>query len=78
MKKDLANVQDLYQLVMYWDGLVDDGVPPDVGYLVAANKAPGLDEILDRFNDMEDPEGNVYQFEFRTWRDLNVDYPLED
>jgi len=75
MKKDLASVQDFYQLLMYWDGLVEDGTPPDEGFLVATNMAPGVKDIMDRFNAMNDAEGNAYCFSFKTWHDLNVDYP---
>lgn len=76
-KKDTANVQDLYQLVMYWDGMVSDGIRPDEGVLVASSFSAGIDDVIERFSQMSDAEGNPYTLVKKSWRDLGIEYPPE-
>lgn len=74
-KKNTAGVQSVYQLLMYWDGLVADGNPPDAGILIAADFSPGVDVLFDQINGTTDNEGNEYNFEKRTWKSEGIDYP---
>jgi hypothetical protein len=74
-KKKRADVKDLYQLVMYWDGMVHDGIPPSEGILVASEFADGVQTIIDQFNGRNDASGNPYNFSKKTWKDLTVDFP---
>lgn len=74
-KKDRADVQAIYQLLMYWDGLVSDGQHPDQGVLIATDFSDGVDEIISKFNNRKDEEGNNYCFVKTTWREEGVEYP---
>jgi len=74
-KKDEADVQDIYQLLMYWDGLVEDGLAPTEGILIATTFSPGVQIILKVLNDSKDRKGNKYNFTTRTWSDEGIKYP---
>jgi len=63
--------QDVYQLVMYWDGRVKDGVPPKVGRLVGVSEAPtSVKEMIGYWNTRRDANGSPYRFELKTSREL--------
>jgi hypothetical protein len=74
-KKDTADVQDAYQLLMYWDGLVEDGLAPTLGILIASSFSPAVETILKVLNDSKDRKGNKYDFTTRTWSDEGIKYP---
>jgi len=74
-KKDTADVQNLYQLLMYWDGTVSDGLKPIEGILIASNFSPGVDVILNLINSMKDQNGDNYNFSKTTWKDEGIKYP---
>ena len=74
-KKGEADLQDLYQLLMYWDGAVYDGRRPTEGILIASSHSAGVGQILPLINAVQDRSGNNYNFSTRTWRDEGVEYP---
>lgn len=74
-KKNTANVQDFYQLLMYWDGLVSDGQKPTEGILLAPNFSPGVNNIITYYNEKKDAEGDLYNFSTKTWHDEGIQYP---
>jgi len=74
-KKDTADMQSLYQLLMYWNGAVEDGIEPTEGLLIATEISEGVEDVMGNLNDMTDVEGNNYNFDFVTWRSEGVDYP---
>jgi len=74
-KKDVADIQNLYQLLMYWDGAVQDGISPTEGILVAREFSPGVDIMLNVLNQINDRSGKPYKFSKRTWRDEGIRYP---
>ncbi|MFZ1700228.1 MAG: ATP-binding protein [Pyrinomonadaceae bacterium] len=74
-KKDTADVQNVYQLLMYWDGAVSDGINPSEGILIASDFSPGVKSMLDRLNALTDENGNNYNFSTTTWKDETIDYP---
>lgn len=74
-KKDVADVQNIYQLLMYWDGFVSDGRKPNEGILIASTFSPGVDVVLKLINSMKDQNGNSYKFSKKTWKDEGIDYP---
>jgi RecB family endonuclease NucS len=65
-KKGRACALDLYQLIMYCDGLHQQGNPADVGILVANQYAPDVVQIMQQKN------GANYHttLERHTWQDL--------
>lgn len=74
-KKDNADVQDLYQLAMYWDGAVADGKTPAEGVLLAATFSAGVDAVMDWLNQREDAKGNKYSLVKKTWHAEGITYP---
>ena len=76
-KKGNADIQSLYQLLMYWDGAVSDGINPSEGILIATKFSPGIDEVMKLMNNMTDQNGNNYNFIKKTWKDEGVDFPKE-
>lgn len=74
-KKDTTTVKDVYQLKMYWDGAIQDGLKPTMGILIAAQHPPSVKEILALANTMRDVTGNPYVFEMKVWREEGIQYP---
>jgi len=72
-KKYSASVQDFYQLIMYWDGLVSDGIKPNEGVLLAPQHVKGLSLILGNYNSRLDANGNNYNFVLKTWEDEGIE-----
>ena len=76
-KKDRAGPQDVYQLLMYWDGLIADGEQvPEVARLIASEHSPACQTISDVLNTMQDASGNDYNFEITTWKANTIQYPV--
>lgn len=71
-KKDYTTSKDIYQLRMYWDGLVFDGIKPNTGYLVAKNHPASVCALMSIVNSMKDANGNNYNFDVMTWKDLGL------
>jgi hypothetical protein len=71
-KKENTSSKDVYQLRMYWDGLVYDGIKPDKGILVASEHPDSVKNLLQIVNTMCDTNGNNYNFEAKTWNDLGI------
>lgn len=62
-KVQSAFVLDLYQLQMYWDGLVESGKVPAKGILIAKDFSPYVLQALAHLNAKKDKLGNPYIFE---------------
>lgn len=71
-KRDSTTSKDVYQLRMYWDGLVYDGIKPDKGYLVAQSHPDSVASLLHIVNTMKDCNGNHYNFELKQWGELGI------
>lgn len=74
-KKDIADVQNVYQLVMYWDGAVADGRNPTEGILIASSHSPGVTAVIEYINTKNDRNGNPYRLSIKKWIDEGIDYP---
>ena len=74
-KKEETHPKDVYQLLMYWDGLVYDGVPVAEGILIAAKHPNSVRKIVALKNNSKDDNGNMYKITLETWKDENIDYP---
>lgn len=74
-KKDNADVQAVYQLVMYWDGLVQDGKTPAQAILLASQFSDGVKHVINMFNHRKDANDNPYRISTKTWYDMDVNYP---
>jgi len=75
-KKEFTSVQDLYQLKMYWDGCIIDGLKPDIGILIASNHPSSVTDLIKYINQMTDSSGNNYNMKLKTWKDEGIDYPV--
>lgn len=71
-KKETTTSKDVYQLRMYWDGLVYDGVKPDVGLLVATDHPESVKNMISIVNTMKDSNENNYNLELKTWEELGI------
>ena len=74
-KKDRTRVLDLYQLVMYWDGCVYDGIQPTGAILLASHHTEAVRSVVEFLNQMADNNGENYNFTLRTWNEEGVNYP---
>lgn len=74
-KRDFTSIQDIYQLKMYWDGCVIDGIQPNEGILIATNHTQPVKDLHKYINQMKDANGNNYNFTLKTWNDEGIDYP---
>ena len=71
-KKGKAEPQNLYQLLMYWDGAVSDGLNPTKGILIAGSWSDGLIKLINYLNSRVDANGNNYNFALSTWKDEGI------
>jgi hypothetical protein len=65
VKNEELEPLDAYQLRMYWDALVADGLKPFVAKLVSPEEMPAVVRNIVRYiNQRKDAAGNKYQFDF--------------
>lgn len=74
-KKDKTTPKDVYQLMMYWDGLIYDGINPKNGILLASEHPNSVKEIIKLVNTRVDDNGDYYNFSLKTWKEEGIDYP---
>lgn len=74
-KAKSTKARDLYQLRMYWDGCVTDGIPPDEGILIASRHPEEVQTLLDFLNSLEGPDGWLYKFRLSTWKEEGISIP---
>ena len=72
-KRDSTTSKDVYQLRMYWDGLVYDGITPTRGFLVAVQHPESVKGLIQIVNTMKDASGNNYHLDTKTWADCGLD-----
>jgi hypothetical protein len=59
-KVEVAQVVDVYQLLMYWDGLVEEGKDPAEGILVASDIPASVENAINHINALADKKSNRY------------------
>ena len=74
-KKDETSLKDVYQLLMYWDGCVVDGMSPNKGILLASRHKASVIGFINIVNKMKDQEGRNYNLIAKTWKEEGIDYP---
>lgn len=72
IKDEKAGPQDVYQLIMYWDGLVNDSKQPRQGFLVAESAPDSVVNLLRHWRGRTDLKGNVYNVEFKAISDVGI------
>ena len=70
-KKPQTTIKDVYQLVMYWDGLVYDGITPDNATLVCDYHPDSVKNLIDIVNTMKDQNNNFYNLNVATWDEID-------
>lgn len=70
LKAGIARPIAVYQLVMYWDGRVEEGVRPRLGRLVARNANQHILSLIEYWNSRKDKGGHNYNLEFKKIDDL--------
>ena len=76
-KKKSTQPQDVYHLVMYWDGCVMDNRVPDIGILIASEHPESVKTIVEAVNQTKDLKGNNYNIILKTWADEGVPVDLK-
>lgn len=71
-KSGKASPLDVYQLRLYWDGLLVDGRQPTAAILVAKNWTTGVQTITNFVNSLTDKNGKNYQLELKKWDDFKI------
>lgn len=75
-KKEITHPRDVYQLLMYWDGLECDGISVSEGILIASKHPDSVQKIVDFKNQQRDSEGKqCYHIKLKTWKDEQINYP---
>ena len=72
-KKEETTVKDVYQLLMYWDGLVYDGIKPSTGILISKRHPDSVAKIVDVINGKMDQNSNKYKIELKKWEDFGFE-----
>lgn len=70
LKAGIARPINVYQLVMYWDGRVEEGVRPKLGRLVARDANQHILNLIEYWNSRKDKGGHNYRLEFKKLEDL--------
>ena len=63
---------DVYQLKMYWDGCIEDGVPAEEGVLIGGSHSAEALSLIQYVNRMTGPDGRRYNFRTTTWKDEGI------
>jgi len=72
-KPESAGPQAAYQLMMYWDGVVEtNGVSPQIGTLVCRHANENTRRMVEYLNSRVDKLGNPYNFIIQTWQELGI------
>lgn len=74
-KRGCTHPQDVYQLMMGWDGCIADGITPHTGILLASRHSSGVERLVKQLNTMRDADGQNYHFILETWEDEGIAYP---
>ena len=66
----------VYQLLLYWDGFVFDGIQPSKGILISVEYPDSEKQIIQAVNQRRDAKGVNYDIELETWKDEGLSYPF--
>lgn len=68
-----AKVLDVYQLLMYWDGLVEEGQSPYEGILIAEEIPTNVVKSIAHINSKKDKQGNDYNFSWKKPQNYGIE-----
>lgn len=69
-----TKARDVYQLRMYWDLCVAEGLSMTEGVLVSCKHPKEVAEMVEFVNELTDPAGKHYNFRLSTWREEGIAY----
>ena len=64
--------RDVYQLMMYWHGCIQDGVPADEGILIGKHHPKSVLSMIEYVNDLAGPDDRPYHFRTVTWAEEGI------
>lgn len=73
--KTEATIENLYQIRMYWDGCIIDGITPNKGVLLASIFSDGVKKMIKQLNQMKDISGDTYNIITKTWNEEGINHP---
>lgn len=73
-----SKAEDLYQLRMYYDGCVADGMEVREAVLIAHNHPKTVKNLLAELNRKKDQTGHPYCFSLKTWEQEGIILPSDD
>lgn len=76
-KKGSSSALDLYQLKLYWDVCIIDGIIPTQAILLAVEHNSTIKDLVAMNNSLKDALGNPYKFTLKKWLDEGIDYPQQ-
>lgn len=74
-KKGVSTAYDLYQLKLYWDACVIDGIIPTQAILLAVEHNTTIKDLVAMNNSLLDALGHKYKFTLKQWIDEGIMYP---
>lgn len=72
-KVSATRILDVYQLLMEWDGDIEDGSTPDQAWLIADKHHDGIKKVVETINQRKDANGKNYDIRLRTWSEWMPD-----
>lgn len=71
-KKKQTTINDVYQLIKYWDGLVNDGYSIKEGVLIAKDHPKSVKDLVKIKNQSLDINGEEYNIKLKTWQEYDI------
>ena len=71
-KANRTTCLNAYQLRMYWDGCVHDGIHVEEGILIAKNHPREVNRLIKILNQLSGPDGRPYNFCTKAWEEEGV------
>ena len=72
-KRGKTSPKDLYQLMMYWDGTVLDGINVTDAILLGIEHPESVHRLIEHLNTRSDISGRKYNFTARLWEDEGIE-----
>lgn len=67
-----TKTDDVFQLMRYWHGCIEDGTPAEAGVLIAGQHPENVLKMLKYINRLSGPDGRRYNFRVETWTEHGV------
>ena len=71
-KAGQTKTRDVYQMMMYWHGCVQDGIPVAEAVLIGERHTKAVRRLIQHINGMLGPDGRPYCFRAVTWAEEGI------